>query len=131
MDNKEAKFRFKGYIVKRSLIDISTENGLPSVNGLSIDVKRNNLINEQHHLFKLDMHVGAKDKNNAVNIEIDVEGFFEFDSDLTEEQKNAFFDTNAPAILFPHVRAYINALTSLSGYKPLILPTINFASARK
>ena len=130
MEEQTAKFRFKKYLIKKSGIDFSATETIHNIDGVSVDVKRNTLINEQHHLFKLDMHVGARDKNNAVNIEIDVEGFFEFDSDLTEEQKKTFFEINAPTILFPYVRAYIASLTALSGFMPLNLPTINFM-ARK
>lgn len=38
-----------------------------------------------------------------------------------------FTKINAPAIAFPFLRAYISTLMTLSGYSPLILPTINFS----
>ena len=38
-----------------------------------------------------------------------------------------FTDINAPAIAFPYLRSYVSNLTMLSGYEPLMLPTLNFA----
>ena len=73
------------------------------------------------------MSVKVADEKGNINISMKIEGVFEFDRDLTDEQRNSFFDVNAPAILLPFVRAYISSLTSLSGFNHIILPTINFA----
>ena len=51
-----------------------------------------------------------------------------FDQDIDEKMRASFFNVNAPAILFPYVRAHITTLTSLSGIKPIILPTLNLSS---
>lgn len=34
---------------------------------------------------------------------------------------------NAPALLFPHARAYISALTSLSGLTTIVIPAMNLS----
>ena len=68
-----------------------------------------------------------EDENNSLNIKIETIGLFEFDSDI-ENYKNVFFSQNAPAILFPYVRAYISTLTSLAGIPPVILPTLNLSN---
>lgn len=50
--------------------------------------------------------------------------------DITEDFKESHFPVvNAPAIVFPFLRAYVSTLMTLSGYDALILPTINFAEA--
>ena len=54
-------------------------------------------------------------------------GIFEFDEDLTNKQ--LFFSQNAPAILFPYIRAYISALTALSGIPTITLPTLNLSKS--
>lgn len=51
-------------------------------------------------------------------------GHFEFKNELAETAEHFFF-LNAPAILFPHVRAYVSALTALSGMAAILLPTFN------
>ena len=73
------------------------------------------------------MAANITDENKALVIKIKALGFFEFDSDLKPNDKDAFFRTSAPAILFPYVRAYITTLSSLSGVKPVILPTLNMS----
>ncbi|NLJ01090.1 MAG: hypothetical protein GX371_08085 [Bacteroidales bacterium] len=92
---------------------------------LEIEIKRTNGVNGESNKFKLLLDVNVRDKNNSLNIDISSEGFFEFDDELSESEKEFFFNINALAILFPYIRAYISTLTSLSGIQPLILPTIN------
>lgn len=128
MAEQTAKFRFKKYLIKKSSIDFSATETIHNIDGVSVDVKRNNLVSEKDNVFKLDMFVGIQDKDAVIKIEVLIQGEFEFDSDLNEDQKKTFFEINAPAILFPYVRAYIASLTALSGFMPLNLPTINFAA---
>ena len=60
-------------------------------------------------------------------IELKSEGYFEFEKNITDDERKVFFNMSAPAILFPYIRAYISALTSLSGINPVILPTLNLS----
>ena len=39
-----------------------------------------------------------------------------------------YFVQNVPAIAFPYIRAYIGALTTLSGAPPILLRTLNLSS---
>ena len=128
MEEKKAKFRLLDFKVEHSHFDIDTNNIKEGDIDYSIEVGRQNGINEEKRIFRLGLMVNIKDANNAVNISVEIAGFFEFDSDLDNQAKNNFFMINAPAILFPHVRAYVSALTALSGLKPIIFPTINFSA---
>lgn len=69
------------------------------------------------------MNVSIQDENNVLNIEVNIVGNFEIDKDTEDLQ--SFIEINAPAILFPYIRAHITTITSLSGIKPVILPTLN------
>lgn len=130
MEEQVAKFRFLYYKIVESHFRIN-ENNSDHVGQVGVEVKRENFVDSDSRSFKLIMSVSIKDKDGIIDIGVTVEGYFNFDSEISEEQKSIFFDFNAPAILYPYVRAYVNALTSLSGYNPLILPTINFAARRK
>lgn len=44
---------------------------------------------------------------------------------------NPFLHVNAPAIAYPFLRAYVSNLFLMSGYAPLILPSVNFDEAWK
>lgn len=44
----------------------------------------------------------------------------------TEEIESPFALVNAPAIAFPFLRSFVSLLTLNSGFRPAILPTVNF-----
>jgi preprotein translocase subunit SecB len=59
---------------------------------------------------------------------VEIIGLFKFTGDF-DEVKN-FLYLNAPAILFPYLRAYISTLTTLSGLDTYTLPTMNLSSLK-
>ncbi|SHG43531.1 protein-export chaperone SecB [Dysgonomonas macrotermitis] len=125
MSSTESKFRFNGYQILKSLIEIRDPRGISD--NLDISFKKSSGINESERKYKLELEVSIEDENKLLVIKILCNGFFEFEKDITDEERHIFFNTSAPAILFPYIRAYISTLTSLSGIKPLILPTINLS----
>ncbi len=125
MAEKIAKFRFLGYKILKSMVEIKNEDHLNQK--MNIEFNGKNIIDNDNHKFNLQLDSRITNEDNSIVIEIVILGLFEFDRDLTEGQKESFFDTNAPAILFPYVRAYVGTLTSLSGIKPIVLPTINIS----
>ncbi len=126
MAEQIAKFRLTSFSILKSLIEI--KEGVEINNKLSVDFKQTSGINEAEHKFKYTFEIVVTDENNALNINVVMNGFFEFDQDIDEKMRASFFNVNAPAILFPYVRAHITTLTSLSGIKPVILPTLNLSS---
>lgn len=125
MSEKTAKFRFKGYKILNS--SISVKDGVKISPKLNINLTQSSEEKSNGKEFRLRLTTSIVDENEALNIKMETFGFFEFDSDI-ENDKNVFFSQNAPAILFPYIRAYISALTSLAGITPLILPTLNFSN---
>ena len=123
MPQKTAKFRLKEYKINKASIEF--DPSLPISENLSIEIERKSAINQEDQIYKLELGIKIRDEKNIFQVTADLIGLFEFDSDIDENMKNIFFNINAPAILFPYVRAYISTLTSLSGIKPVILPTIN------
>lgn len=122
MSEKTAKFRLKEYKINQAGIAF---NPLRNPKNMSIEMVRRGT--EKDKLYMLELDVSVEDKENEFKVHAHIIAHFEFDSDINEEMKNIFFKINAPAILFPYVRAYISTLTSLSGIKPIIIPTINLA----
>ena len=125
MAEKIAKFRFKGYKIVESYIATNPEK--EASQNLNVEFEQTVGVNEEGQNMRLEMTADIKDDNNVLIIKIKSQGFFEFDSDLKPEERDIFFRTSAPAILFPYVRAYITTLSSLSGIKPVILPTLNMS----
>lgn len=126
MSEEIAKFRFQEYHIRKSIIEISDISQIEKE--IEIEIVRSSGVNEKLNNFKLILDLKIWDKSKSLNIEVSAEGFFDFDKTLTDSEKNSFFNVNAPAILFPYVRAYVSALTALSGVPPVIMPTINLST---
>lgn len=126
MSEQIAKFRFLNYQIHESSIRISDAESVGK--DLQIDIKKSNKEEEKENIYNLFFEITISDKLGSLNIFLNIEGKFEFNKDLTDSEKDSFFNINAPAILFPYVRAYIYTLTSLSGINPIILPTINLSN---
>lgn len=126
---KEAQksgFSFSGYKILNSQIytqhieDFSTD--------LNISFNPSGKLNMQSKKFELTVETSINNADNSLTVNVLIVGFFEYSIDSDDSKLETYFYTNAPAIIFPYIRAYISALTALSGYTPIHLPTINFSS---
>lgn len=124
-EKKIAQFRFVEYKITETAMNINAEE----VPGKKLDLQFQQKagVNEKSNSMRFEFVVGVKDNKNVVDIKVTTVAFFEYDSSLTEAQKKTFFMYNAPAILFPYIRAYISTLTAQSGIDAIVLPTINFS----
>ena len=125
MAEKEAQFRFVNYRITESVIKLNPE--VEPNDELEVNFEQTIGVHDTENRMRLLLNTSIKDKNNALSIAVKAEGFFEFDEGLDEDMKDGFFNANAPAILFPYIRAYISTLSTLSGIKPIVLPTLNLS----
>lgn len=125
MAEKIAQFRFKGYKILESSIELP-EDGKTNEK-LQVDFEQTSGVNLEQGTYKHILIVKISNEKGSMQIRIKAVGFFEFEQEIPKENLQNFFKKNAPAILFPYVRAYISALTSLSGITPVILPTLNLS----
>lgn len=58
-------------------------------------------------------------------------GEFVFNNEIAKEMLGGLFCINAPAIMFPYIRAYISTLTALSGIDTVIVPTLMMAPLKE
>ncbi len=123
--SKTAKFQFRNYKILKSLFEIKNETHSNTIN-LNFDPK--GVISKENSCFKLELGVKIDDANKSFHIEVIIVADFYFDSDINQENLNKYFFVNAPALLFPYVRAYISTLTTLSGINPINLPTLNLTA---
>lgn len=122
---KIAQFRFLHYTISETVVKINAD-GEPGKK-LDVQFQQKAGVNEEAGRMRFEFVVSVKDAKNVLDIKVTTVAFFEYDSSLTEEQKQTFFLHNAPAILFPYVRAYISTLTAQAGIDTIVLPTINFS----
>ncbi len=127
MANTEiSQFQFKGFQILNSHIEnIESEKISGS---LTLDFSPRGERHVSNNEFKLYLGVKIKDENDVFKVSIEAVGIYSFGPEQEEKTLSNFFYVNAPAILFPYIRAYISTLTTLSGINTVILPTINLTS---
>lgn len=123
MATEQTKFRFNGYRVIKSEIHLARSGEIDKTLNVTFSGIRSS---EQGSEYALDLGVSVSNPDRSLDIQMEMRGFFEFDSDLSPRDKALFFTASAPAIMFPYLRAHISTLTAISGIEPLVLPTINF-----
>lgn len=121
MEAKISPFKFNGYLVKHSEINLS-EN-IPDGEELKIDIEPSGVKREKD--FTLTLRIHLYDKGGLIDVKAEVLGYFTLKNEEADVPK--FLTLNAPAILFPYVRAYVSLLTSLSGKGTINLPTLNLS----
>lgn len=126
MEQPIAKFRFKGYRILKSEIIIPDRDTLDG--NLDVTFTQQQTESPEELIYKHFVGVSIKNKDASIRINVMIVGIFEFDDDISAELKGTFFNSNAPAIIFPYLRAYVTTLTGLSGIQPMILPTLNLST---
>lgn len=85
--------------------------------------------NEEQNIYiiKLTTELGNKDNKDDSYLKLCVAGEFniQINSKITDDIKEFLIKKNTISILFPYIRSYITTITSQTGMKPIILPTIN------
>lgn len=125
MEAKKSDFKFNGYLVRHS--EIKQEEVIPDGSALRIKIEPSGIKNGKD--FTLTLKVSLIDEQGVFEVNLTVDGYFSFREEVDEVPP--YFTLNAPAILFPYVRAYISLLTSLSGKGTVNLPTLNLSGLSK
>jgi len=125
MEAKKSGFQFNGYRVLESSMSLARES-CPS-SQINVHFSVEGLDDKDNHTYNLVLTSHIEDADKIIGIDVKMLGVFEYKEDLSDEIKEQLFIGNGPAILFPYIRAYVSAMTSLAGISPIILPTVNFA----
>ncbi|MFY8189287.1 MAG: protein-export chaperone SecB [Flavobacterium sp.] len=120
MKNKSS-FQFIEHIITKSIFINKKIN--KNKKDYNLNLKPNGILNNESKQFQLalDLEIVDKDEESLLNVEII--GFFKYQGDI-QDIKN-FLYLNAPALLYPYLRAYVSTLTTLSGLGTYTLPTMN------
>lgn len=118
---KRAAFKFSKYIIKESSMKIIDSD----INeGIDIQIELDASVKSDSSDAEVVLTVDLRDQNDNFTLHLKIVGYFEARG-VAKEEKNKFIALNAPAILFPYVRAYVSTMTSQAGIMPIVLPTIN------
>lgn len=121
----QSAFNFSSFQVVKSLFEIKGSGD----HEISIRINPTGVIFPSLSQFQLRMETFITDANNTLSIELVSISTYDFPEDADiEDYKKKFFIHNAPAITFPYLRSYIGALTALSGFGTVLLPTLNMSS---
>lgn len=122
-----ASFSFNSYIIEECELK-QTGNTLSKE--MQFAIKPQGELVEADRLFILSLQVAVKDKEENFSAKLKIKGRFTYE---TSDNKTLldFICANAPAIIFPYIRAYISTLSSLSGVSTIIMPTINMIQVGK
>lgn len=124
-NNLEAGIQFINFLVKESHLVFKE----PGKQKISVSFSAKGYIFRDINQFQLQLGVDIKEEEGKFEIHLETESIFEYpiDADI-ESYKNSLFVVNAPAIVFPYLRAYITNLTALSGIPVLTIPTFNLSN---
>ncbi|MBA7553274.1 Protein-export protein SecB [subsurface metagenome] len=117
-----AKFQFINFKIIKSYFEMGINQEEYT---FSLDFSPKGIINKDKTSFELELNVIINEENNNFKAEITAVGTYTFDSEIDVDTLDKYFYVNAPALMFPYIRAYISALTTLSGLKSINMPTLN------
>lgn len=121
MEQEKAKFKFIGYKITHSEIDI-TELSSDNLE-YSLDINAKGQVKKDRFILEMEAKINSND--NSLKASIQIIGEFKFDRGIDDNLLDNLFCANAPAIIFPYIRSYISTLTALSGGETVIIPTLN------
>ena len=124
---EKAHFRFVEYLFKETSIKLTGEDISDDV---EFGIEPNGIFEEDNKMFILTLNVLVKDKKSNLEVKMTVTGKFEYETNDIQELV-PYLGFNAPAIMFPYIRAYITNITALGGMSPIILPTLNMENVGK
>lgn len=124
-NNSESGIQFINFLVKESHLIFKE----PGKQKISVSFSAKGYIFKDINQLQLQLGVDVNEEEGKFEIHLETESIFEYpeNADL-EFYKNSLFIVNAPAIVFPYLRAYITNLTALSGIPVLTIPTFNLTN---
>jgi len=119
-ETKLSAFSFEGFLISET--HITRKEGKQGK--FKIDLTPSGKYIKKLKQFRLNLEVRVYDEKSFEAI-IKTQSLFEFKEDVNESEIGTYFYVNSSAIIFPYIRAYISALTALSGLKTITIPTMN------
>jgi preprotein translocase subunit SecB len=123
---EESKFKFLGYRISR--VDLNINDDYEPKENKKIDINTKYLIDKNNsNMVVVIMEVLVETNKKDFKLYIQIKGFFQKDSNMDDNLFTKLYTQNAPAILFPFVRAIVSTYTAQANIPPILLPSINFS----
>ena len=128
MSQAKSKFQFNRFNVTESHYKFNEEGPY----NLSVALNSSGIVFSELNQFQLNLDMLVEDEDKKFMCEVKTISMFDFPEEADiETMKSGLFTTNAPAIAFPYIRAYIANLTAQSGLLNIMLPTLNLSGLGK
>ncbi|MEW6711420.1 MAG: protein-export chaperone SecB [Candidatus Riflebacteria bacterium] len=124
-------YNFLGYKVSKICFDIDDrfdfskaefEQNISVGRGLSVDDKR---------FVEVKLNVKINSKDQLLKIEVEMKGGFKANPEMTDEMFEKLSSQNAPAIMYPFLRAIVASFSSQAGIPSIIMPLMNFTQKQE
>ena len=123
---KNSPFKLESFTVIESHITREPKK----VGNVEVSINPKGVLNRSLKNFSLFLEVMLKD-SSSFDINISCIGSFVFKKDISEQEMSNYFLINAPAIVFPYIRAYVSAVTALSGLPAVNIPVMNLSMMKE
>ena len=119
----QIKLAFEGV----DILNVNFEAIAPPQEDLNIKVELTSAVfypQENKQIFKIVTDLKVEDER-YFTLSLRGVGNFRLSEDLTDDTKKLFVNTNAPAIMFPYLRAFVSTLTANLGesFNSITIPT--------
>jgi len=88
---------------------------------------------DDKNYFGILFKVFLQNEDKSIELNFEFIGHFEAKGIQIKEdsiETNQFFRFSAPAIVFPYIRTFVSNFILTAGFKPIILPTLNFTNSK-
>lgn len=128
MVNESLKLSFRRFeVIKANLQKVKKKDGLEEENNLGFLFKI--VPNKNKGFDKINVVLGVQiepSEDFSYSTEAVLRGDFTISDGIDDEEKLILVTHNAPAILYPYLRAYVTMLTSQLSAEQIVLPVMNF-----
>ncbi len=124
---EKAYFQFKKFTIKKSNFKFIKKKEIIEI-GIEFNYNGTKL-SKSNKKFILKTKTTIKASGKPL-INIVSEGRFTYQN-ISDDKLGNYLYLNAPAIVFPYIRAYISTLSTLSGITPILLPTLNLQQEKE
>ena len=126
MKKNESSFQFIEHIITKSIFINKEIN--KNKKDFNLNLNPSGILHIKSKQFQLALDLEVLDAEEKSLLNVQIIGFFKYEGELDEIKH--FLYLNAPALIYPYLRAYVSTLTTLSGLGTYTLPTMNLISLK-
>ncbi len=125
-------FKFLHYCICDINFKVNQNNCFDANNDTDIDMGFEVAIaRKREHLEQVRLSVFVEvfkdylESGAPFNLRFTIDGYFEVEQDMTDDELSRFCKSSGVPILFPYIRSAVTDITKIANIEPLVLPLIN------